>query len=124
MECHGLLKLQVLSLLGFGLGATPRNKDKESTSVNIVQDKEERNLTVEIILHVLSCFQMLSTNTVYLLVTCAKILFPIDVSERHHRLPNIIPLLKTEKNINMWQPVLLTKYKLVCDQSILSVSSL
>lgn len=40
MECHMLPKLQVLSLLGFGVGPTPQSMDKESTSVNIGQDKE------------------------------------------------------------------------------------
>jgi len=35
MECHKLPKLQILSPLGFGVGAIPQNVDKESTGVNI-----------------------------------------------------------------------------------------
>nr|KAF6500866.1 hypothetical protein HJG59_007901 [Molossus molossus] len=67
-------------------------------SVNIAQKEEPRTLSGEIILHVLSCFQMLSANTVYLLVMCATIVFPIGVPERRCHLPNSIPFLKTKKD--------------------------
>lgn len=125
MEGHRLPKLQVLSLPGFGVGTNPQHSGKGSAGVNTVQGEEPGTLTVEMSLHVLSRSPTLSANTAHLLVPCAKLLFPVGVSERHRHLPNIIPLLKTEKtkNINMWQPVL-TKYKLVYDQCILSVLSL